>query len=404
MAPPRPIKKKLRGYEPYGDPLPVPVASFTGLPSSATSWNYYNGILKDGVVVVSDINHISSLWYNGYFGQLKNPNMSCKDEEQPNVCKIRKSWKLLESNGLKEVSYFKKADDAVKDNTDVESSLCEAKETSKECSSDTMEMQSSPAHSGNQTGSSDVTMHTSHKGISVDCDNEQCVNSSSSDEVNTDYKTVMTLESDHNATKFFEYNDEDSCDGFLELTLEEAMFLSYALGCLIVKRLVHGSKRKSKGGFLEKAMTIDQMWNEFTRDDPKFVVRYYVYHHYRTKGWVVKSGLKFGADYVLYPVGPPFYHAQYTVMIQCVWADNHERDDSLSDREISWMNFAATERMTSHVNKTPLICYVLRPRSLTFSRLSNIICLRSLSIEEVVFSRWDPNAVNNEPDGIITIE
>lgn len=54
---------------------------------------------------------------------------------------------------------------------------------------------------------------------------------------------------------------------------------------------------------------------------------------------------------VLYPVGPPFYHAQYTVLIQCVWSDTLCRDDSSSWREFSWTNIAATERLNSHVAK-----------------------------------------------------
>lgn len=71
----------------------------------------------------------------------------------------------------------------------------------------------------------------------------------------------------------------------LHLCLEEALFLSYALGSLILTNEV-GSE-----------MNIDEMWIAFSENDVKFPVQYAVYHHFRCKGWVVKSGIKFGADW-----------------------------------------------------------------------------------------------------------
>jgi tRNA-splicing endonuclease subunit Sen2 len=36
------------------------------------------------------------------------------------------------------------------------------------------------------------------------------------------------------------------------------------------------------------------------RPDNPFIVSYVVYHHYRSLGWVVRNGVKFCADWVLY--------------------------------------------------------------------------------------------------------
>jgi len=33
-------------------------------------------------------------------------------------------------------------------------------------------------------------------------------------------------------------------------------------------------------------------------------------HHYRSLGWVVKNGVKFSVDYLLYKRGPVFHHAE----------------------------------------------------------------------------------------------
>ena len=47
------------------------------------------------------------------------------------------------------------------------------------------------------------------------------------------------------------------------------------------------------------------------RFDNPFLVNYAVYHHYRSLGWVIKSGIKFCVDLLLYKRGPVFHHAEY---------------------------------------------------------------------------------------------
>lgn len=50
------------------------------------------------------------------------------------------------------------------------------------------------------------------------------------------------------------------------------------------------------------------------RFDNPFLVNYVVYHHYRSLGWVVKSGIKFCTDLLLYKRGPVFAHAECAQM------------------------------------------------------------------------------------------
>ena len=47
------------------------------------------------------------------------------------------------------------------------------------------------------------------------------------------------------------------------------------------------------------------------RFDNPFLINYVVYHHYRSLGWVVKGGIKFCVDYLLYKRGPAFSHAEF---------------------------------------------------------------------------------------------
>nr|CAD7440961.1 unnamed protein product [Timema bartmani] len=71
----------------------------------------------------------------------------------------------------------------------------------------------------------------------------------------------------------------------LHLTLEEAFFLSYALGCLQVLDLFGNT------------LTVVDTWGLFSESQKDFVQKYVAYHHFRSKGWVVKPGLKFGGDF-----------------------------------------------------------------------------------------------------------
>jgi tRNA-splicing endonuclease subunit Sen2 len=48
---------------------------------------------------------------------------------------------------------------------------------------------------------------------------------------------------------------------------------------------------------------------ELQLDNP-FIINYIVYHHYRSLGWVVRGGIKFCVDYMLYKRGPVFNHAE----------------------------------------------------------------------------------------------
>lgn len=77
-------------------------------------------------------------------------------------------------------------------------------------------------------------------------------------------------------------------------------------------------------------MTLQQLWTAFQiahlppsipsnpmpplQFDNPFLINYVVYHHYRSLGWVVKGGIKFCVDYLLYKRGPVFTHAEYAAL------------------------------------------------------------------------------------------
>jgi len=161
----------------------------------------------------------------------------------------------------------------------------------------------------------------------------------------------------------------------LQLALEEAFFLSYGLGCLIVTDL-------------EKVeLNLTQMWQRFCRLSPKFVQRYVVYHNLRSKGWVPKPGLKFGVDFVLYKHGPAFCHASYSVVVQMVQETDFETVSAASSMS-SWTSLSCLNRITEQVNKELMICSVIRPTDLTDDELSSPKCIEKFKVLEVITRRW----------------
>jgi len=48
---------------------------------------------------------------------------------------------------------------------------------------------------------------------------------------------------------------------------------------------------------------------------PKFRERYAVYKDLRDRGYIVRSGMKFGADFAVYEIGPGYEHAPYLVLV-----------------------------------------------------------------------------------------
>ncbi|XP_067287160.1 tRNA-splicing endonuclease subunit Sen2 [Pseudorasbora parva] len=158
---------------------------------------------------------------------------------------------------------------------------------------------------------------------------------------------------------------------YLQLSYEEAFFLVYALGCLSVY---------CSG----EALSVAQVWAMFCSLQPNFSSSYAAYHYFRSKGWVPKSGIKYGTDLMLYRKGPPFYHASYSVVVERV--DESFRGAAL--RPFSWRTLAALSRTTGNVSKELMLCYVITPSDLTEDELSSPECVKRFTVQEVLVSRW----------------
>ncbi|KAI8845617.1 tRNA intron endonuclease [Chytriomyces cf. hyalinus JEL632] len=84
-----------------------------------------------------------------------------------------------------------------------------------------------------------------------------------------------------------------------------------------------------------------------------FAAKLAVYRLLRTKGWVVRDGVRFAAEYVLYkPGGPLKYHADYAVHVHMVGRHS----------PVSWKQILATIRFTEQAKKKMLHISVSVPQ------------------------------------------
>ena len=109
-------------------------------------------------------------------------------------------------------------------------------------------------------------------------------------------------------------------------------------------------------------MSLTEIWNAFQaaylrvpnhsindfppRFDNPFLVTYAVYHYYRSLGWVVKGGIKFCVDYLLYKRGPVFHHAEYVYQGSGIQIGDHLYD--VLGSELSFAPYIRIVEIGSH--------------------------------------------------------
>ena len=155
---------------------------------------------------------------------------------------------------------------------------------------------------------------------------------------------VLTESSDlsrdlYNQSRYGELLD----DGRVQLSLIEALYLIEKK-----KIIVYDSRNKiiNFETFLKKAQ----------KAEPNFWVRYCVYKDIRNRGYIIKTALKFGADFRIYDRGvkPGEDHARWVVF------PVHESSI------LTWYEFAAKNRVAHSTKKRLLIGIVDAENDVTF--------------------------------------
>ena len=191
----------------------------------------------------------------------------------------------------------------------------------------------------------------------------------------------VKLESVKLESKPKEKSSEYPVTEFLQLSLCEAFFLSYGLGCLTVHR--------SDGS----PLTITQLWQACLQAQPGFLALYVAYHHLRSKGWVVRTGEKYGVDFLIYKDGPMFHHSNAAILVQTVDKDTLQPvyDPAIPSIPFTWQYLAGINRINGAVGKDLILFHVLKPSGLTDDDLSSPVCIRQMSVQEIVLRRWIPD-------------
>ncbi|KAI0097318.1 hypothetical protein GGR51DRAFT_480893 [Nemania sp. FL0031] len=176
----------------------------------------------------------------------------------------------------------------------------------------------------------------------------------------------------------------------LQLSPEEAFYLVYALGALSVIDPTTG-----------KALTTPELFRLFCqlsyfppgtaalRPDDPFLIQYAVYHHFRSLGWVPRSGIKFGVDWLLYIGGPVFSHAEFTVTVLPAYTHPYWKSQGHQPPKRSWHWLHSINRVQSHALKTMMLVYVDIPPPTETSDPSTL--LQGYKIREFYMKRWLSN-------------
>ena len=192
----------------------------------------------------------------------------------------------------------------------------------------------------------------------------------------------------------------------LQLSLEEAFFLVYSLGVLSIQ-FPHNIQPQP-----ENTLTLLNLFRQYSYfppaeqnilqpDDP-FLLHYVVYHHFRSLGWVVRDGIKFAVDYLLYQRGPVFTHAEFAIIIvpsytHSYWFEDNQRRAKVERerKKKSWWWLHCTNRLLNHVVKTLVLCYVDVPppqRIMKYEERGDVgSVLMQYRVREFCVRRWSAN-------------
>lgn len=190
----------------------------------------------------------------------------------------------------------------------------------------------------------------------------------------------------------------------LQITMEEAFFLSYALGVLHV--FSDGSDAvlpptSLLALFRRHSYCPPRSLSLPAEPDDPFMLSYTVYHHYRSAGWVVRSGIKFGVDYLLYNKGPAFSHAEFAVVILPSYHDDYRKETGElkpAKKQLprkSWWWLHGINRVQAQVHKQLVLCYVEVPSPTVKSEGGSDTDVHKLfsryKVRDVNVRRWIPN-------------
>ena len=190
----------------------------------------------------------------------------------------------------------------------------------------------------------------------------------------------------------------------LQLDLCEAFFLQYALGVLAV--LSPTTQQPISNSQLFRLFSSHAAFPPTPSQQPpapdnKFMLNYIAYHHFRSLGWIVRTGLKFSVDLLLYNRGPVFSHAEFAVVIIPAFSHPYWKKDGRSHVEAKgmskqWHWLHMVNRVQSQVRKTLVLCFIEVPPPWTDEVADGYVkdvgaVMKKYKVREMILKRWVPN-------------
>ena len=164
-----------------------------------------------------------------------------------------------------------------------------------------------------------------------------------------------------------------ACSGVVSvrLSLEEALFMQMG------HRLLQLYRQLPDGKVVE--LRPEEVWSlAYDLRGAPFATSYVAYHHLRAKGFIPRSGLQYGSDYVIYRRHPSLCHSEACVRIVPL-----REDDPIEMPP--WHDLSSAARLCGQVSKGLLLLFV---RQLQGADLSELQCLGYFQVQEMKLTRW----------------
>ncbi|XP_048334024.2 tRNA-splicing endonuclease subunit Sen2-1 [Ziziphus jujuba] len=155
---------------------------------------------------------------------------------------------------------------------------------------------------------------------------------------------------------------------WFQLGLEEAFYLCYSLKCLNIV------------GEDKCLMNVEEFWLLMKSRKAIFPDFYKGYSHLRMKNWVVKSGSRYGVDFVAYRHHPALVHSEFAVLVST------EGGGDVNGRLRMWSDVHCTTRLCGGVVKTLLVLNINKNGQGAFSPS----CIEKYTVDERTVRRWNP--------------
>ncbi|XP_013199403.2 uncharacterized protein LOC106142249 [Amyelois transitella] len=318
-------------------------------PLDTTMRIIFTGHFNGFSVAVNSVDEMALLHQMGCFGK------GSFSRSKPRI--HQESLQIMRRRQFVKRNYWYKKFSNIIEASETDSFLSEAKELILKIKNDSKQKDVIDLVSSDEDVNEDEDDHRTQNTFDSNREKDMVVIVPNSDSEDDDYFANLTPQCCINKTKIPEK---------LMLTLQEAFFLSYGLGCL---QVVHG----------DQILSIQQCWELFLETDKYFIQKYVVYHYYRAKGYVVKPAIKFGGDYLIYKEGPDVAHADYIVVIK-----------NLTD--FDWVSLLGHMRMANTTVKEIIIAEV----STEIEDVTLPEGLNKYTVRELLLSRNIPLTLNDD--------